>query len=121
MILNKDYFMIGCSECIIVYGIWSLVKCLFEQNVVKNVVQVNIFNDCLYMYVDIIFIQINIYDYVVFKFIIVDGLGLNVQVMCFDGSEKIYYFVQEFLIWEIDFKIRVIFVGKGEFFYQDWE
>ncbi len=121
MILNKDYLMIGCSERTTAYGIRSLAKRLFEQNVVKNVVQVNIPNDRSYMHVDTIFTQINTHDYVAFKPIIADGLGSNVQVMRSDGSEKTYHSVQEFLIREIDPKTRVIFAGKGESPYQDRE
>ena len=121
MILNKDYLMIGCSERTTAHGIRSLAKRLFEQNVIKNVVQVNIPNDRSYMHVDTIFTQINTHDYVAFKPIIAEGLGSHVDVIRADGSEMTYHSVQEFLKKEIDPETRIIFAGKGESPYQDRE
>lgn len=121
MILNKDYLMIGCSERTTAHGIRSLAKRLFEQKVIKNVVQVNIPNDRSYMHVDTIFTQINTHDYVAFKPIIAEGLGSNVKVLRADGSDITYHSVQEFLKKEIDPKTRIIFAGKGESPYQDRE
>lgn len=121
MILNKDYLMIGCSERTTAHGIRSLAKRLFEQKVIKNVVQVNIPNDRSYMHVDTIFTQINKHDYVAFKPIIAEGLGSHVDVLRADGTETTYHSVQEFLEQEIDPKTRIIFAGKGESPYQDRE
>ncbi|MEM1214276.1 MAG: arginine deiminase family protein [Bacteroidota bacterium] len=121
MILSKDYLMVGCSERTTAYGIRCLAKRLFEQDVVKNVVQVNIPNDRSYMHVDTIFTQINTHDYVGFKPIIGDGLGSTVQVFRSNGEEALYRSVEEFLKAEMNKKSRVLYAGKGETPYQERE
>lgn len=121
MILSEDYLMVGCSERTTAYGIRCLAERLFEQNVIKNVVQVNIPNDRSYMHVDTIFTQINTHDYVGFKPIIGDGLGSTVQVMRADDSEVVYPSVAAFLAAEMDEKSRVLFAGRGETPYQERE
>lgn len=121
MILTPDYLLIGCSERTTAYGIKCLAKTLFEKQVIKNVVLVDIPKDRSYMHLDTIFTQINTHDYVAFKPIISDGLGTNVQVFRADGETVKYHTLQDFLLKEIDPKTRILFSGKGESPFQERE
>lgn len=96
MIINKDYLLIGHSERTTKHAIDLLKKVLFEHDIVKNVVQVNIPADRSYMHIDTIFTQINTNHIVAFKPIIVDGLSSNVEVHRKDGSCRLYPSVKEF-------------------------
>ena len=78
MIINKDYLLVGCSERTNAYTIKQLAKALFEKNVVKNVVQINIPNDRACMHIDTVFTHINHNHITAFKPIVVDGLSSNV-------------------------------------------
>jgi arginine deiminase len=121
MMLHKDYLLIGCSERTNAHAIRSLARKLFELEVVKNVVQVNIPADRSFMHLDTIFTQINYHDYVAYKPIVVDGLSSNVEVMRADGSSGFYHSIQQFLTEEIDPHTRIILSGKGESPYQERE
>jgi len=121
MIINKDYLLIGCSERTNAHAIHSIKKALFDKNVVKNIVQINIPADRSYMHIDTIFTQIDKDDIVAFKPIIMDGLGSNVIVHHIDGTESVYLSVQEFFLAEINPNMRFIPVGNGESPFQDRE
>jgi arginine deiminase len=121
MILNKDYLLIGCSERTNSYAIEVLKKFLFEKEVVKNVVQVNIPADRSYMHIDTVFTQINHNHMVAFKPIVADGLGSYVDVHRHDGSQVEYDNVKEFIHAEINPNMEFIFAGKGESPYQERE
>ncbi len=121
MVINKDYVLIGCSERTTEHGVRSLAKVLLDKGVVKNVVQVNIPQDRSYMHIDTIFTQINHYDFVAFKPIIIDGLSSTVEVMSAEGPSRFYPSVKDFLLSEISPKIKFILSGKGESPYQERE
>jgi arginine deiminase len=121
MVLNKDYVLIGCSERTTEHGVRSLARALFDKGVVKNVVQVNIPQDRSYMHIDTIFTQINHYDFVAFKPIIIDGLSSTVEVMRAEGASSFYPSLKDFLLEEISPKIKFILSGKGESPYQERE
>jgi arginine deiminase len=121
MIINKDYLLIGHSERTTQHAIQSLKKVLFEKNIVKNVVQVNIPADRSYMHIDTIFTQINTNHIVAFKPIIIDGLASNVEVHRQDGSSVYYSSVKDFFISEINPDMEFILSGGGESPYQERE
>ncbi len=121
MIINKDYLLIGHSERTTTHAIRSLCKVLFEKEVVKNVVQINIPADRSYMHIDTIFTQINTNHIVAFKPIIVDGLASNVIVHRHDGSAKTYPSVKDFFLTEINSNMEFILSGNGQSPYQERE
>lgn len=121
MVINEDYLLIGHSERTTQHAINSLKKLLFEKQVVKNVVQINIPADRSYMHIDTIFTQINTNHVVAFKPIIVDGLGSNVEVHRIDGTCSWYPSVKHFFLSEINPDIEFILSGDGESPYQERE
>ncbi len=121
MILNKDYLFIGCSERTNAYTIQLLKEVLFEQNIVKNIVQVNIPNDRSYMHLDTIFTQINHNHVVGFKPIIQDGLGSNVEVHRDYGQTNYYTSLKDFIVTEFNANMKFIWSGDGRSPYQERE
>jgi len=121
MIINEDYLLIGCSERTTQHAVNSLRDVLFEKNVVKNVVQINIPNDRSYMHIDTIFTQVDTNLIAAFKPIIVDGMSSNVQVHKIDGTSSIYNSVKEFFIKEINPDMKFVLSGNGESPYQERE
>lgn len=121
MILNKDYFLIGCSERTNAYTIRQLSKVLFEKGVVKNVVQINIPQDRACMHIDTIFTQINKNHITAFKPIVIEGLSSNVEVHRSNGVSSFYPSVKDFIETEINPKMKFILSGDGESPYQERE
>lgn len=121
MIINKDYFLVGCSERSSAHGFHSLKKELFERNVVKNIVKINIPDDRSCMHIDTIFTQINHHDVVAYKPIVLDGLSSYVEVYRKNGAKALYHSVKDFWQAEIDGNVRFIESGKGESPYQERE
>lgn len=121
MIINKDYLLIGCSERTTAHAIRSLRDVLFEKNVVKNVVQINIPNDRSYMHIDTIFTQIRQDHTVAFKPIVIDGLASNVEVHRQQGKPGFYHSIKDFMLEEINPNMRFILSGNGESPYQERE
>lgn len=121
MIINKDYLLIGCSERTTAHAVHSLRDRLFEQGVVKNVVQINIPNDRSCMHIDTIFTQISNDHVVAFKPIVVDGLSSNVEVHKINGTSTFYHSVYDFWKNEINPRAEFILAGQGESPYQERE
>ena len=121
MIINEDYILVGCSERTNQHAVHSLRNILFENGVVKNVVQVNIPNDRSCMHIDTIFTQIDKDIVVAFKPIVIDGMSSNVEVHKINGTSKFYNSVKEFFINEINPNMKFILSGKGESPYQERE
>lgn len=121
MVINKDYLLIGCSERTTAHGIHSLKKILFEKEVIKNVVQINIPQDRSCMHIDTIFTQIHVNHVTAFKPIVVDGLSSNVIVYRKDGTTAAYGSVSNFFKKEINPKMNFILSGNGESPYQERE
>lgn len=121
MVINEDYILIGCSERTTEYTIQSLKEKLFEKDIVKNVVQINIPADRAYMHIDTIFTQVNHDHIVAFKPIIEDGLGSYVEVYRKDGTMVTYDSVKEFILAEINPNMKFIWSGDGESPYQERE
>lgn len=121
MIINQDYLLIGCSERTTAHAIRSLRDVLFEKNVVKNVVQINIPNDRSYMHIDTIFTQIRQDHTVAFKPIVLDGLSSYVEVHRQQGKPGFYHSIKDFMLEEINPNMRFILSGNGESPYQERE
>lgn len=121
MTINEDYLLIGCSERTNAYAIKMLRDELFKKKVVKNVVQINIPNDRSYMHIDTIFTQINNNHLTAFKPIILDGLGSNVEVHRDYGSSTFFHSVHDFIVTELNPKMKFILSGDGEPPYQERE
>ncbi len=121
MILNRDYLLIGCSERTNAHAIHSVARVLFEKEVVKNVVQVNIPKDRAYMHLDTIFTQIHRHHVVAFKPIVLDGLSSNVEVLRFNGTSSFYHSIRDFLVNEINPNMEFILSGNGVSPYQERE
>ncbi|MDX1941866.1 MAG: arginine deiminase family protein [Saprospiraceae bacterium] len=121
MVINKDYLLIGCSERTTAHAIRSLRDVLFEKDIVKNVVQINIPNDRSFMHIDTIFTQIHHNHVVAFKPIVLDGLSSNVEVHRQQGKPGFYHSIKDFLLEEINPNMRFILSGNGESPYQERE
>ncbi len=121
MILNPDYLLIGSSERSTQHALNTLKRVLFERNVVKNIVEIEVPKERSFMHIDTLFTQINTHDFVGFKPIVKDGLGSYVTVHRQDGSEEEYPSVSEFILAEIDPDVRFIWAGNGETPYQERE
>ena len=121
MILNKDYLLIGCSERTTDHALQSLKKVLFERNIVKNIVEIDVPKERSFMHIDTIFTQINHNHYVGYKPIVKDGLGSYVTVHRKSGGMVEYPSVTDFLLSEINSNIEFIWSGNGESPYQERE
>ncbi len=121
MILNSDYFLIGCSERTNAYTIRKVAELLLSKGVVRNVVQINIPQDRAYMHIDTIFTQINHNHITAFKPIVVEGLSSNVEVHRANGTSTFYPSVKDFVRSEINPKMKFILAGDGESPYQERE
>ena len=121
MIINQDYLLIGCSERTTSHAIQLLKDALFEKNVIRHVVQINIPQDRSYMHIDTIFTQISKRHITAYKPIVMDGLASNVQVYSKNGGYREYGSVQEFFHNEIDQDMEFIPSGNGQSPYQERE
>lgn len=121
MMLANDFLLIGCSERTTDHAIQSLKKVVFEKDLVKNVVQINIPNDRSCMHIDTLFTRISDTDVVCYKPTIFDGTSSNVIVHRKDGNKEIYSSVREFFWSEINRDTRFIFSGDGLSPYQERE
>ena len=121
MIINKDYLLIGSSERTTDHAIQTLKKVLFEKNIIKNVVEIDVPKERSFMHIDTIFTQINHTHFVGYKPIVKDGLGSYVTVHKQDGSMVEYPSVLDFMHAELDPKIEFIWSGNGESPYQERE
>lgn len=123
MILNKDYFLVGCSERTTEHAIGLLKDELFKRDVVKNVVQVNISSQRSWMHIDTVFTQVNDNHYAAFHALIEKGLSSGgVKVYRKDKkSTKFYPTLKDFIINEIDNKPEFIYSGNGRPSYAERE
>lgn len=121
MMLNDDYVLIGCSERTTDYAIKSLANVLFENNLTKNVVQINIPDDRSCMHIDTLFTLIDHNEMVCYKPTVYDGISSNVVVHRKNGSEAVYDSVKNFFTHEINKNFKFIFAGMGISPYQERE
>jgi len=121
MMLNADYLLIGCSERTTSHAFHSIKDKLFELDVIKHLVQVNIPVDRSYMHIDTLFTRVDVNEVVCFKPIVYDGLGSNVVVHTKDEENKIYPSIKDFFLEEINPNMNFIFSGMGETPYQERE
>ncbi len=121
MMIHKDYLLIGSSERTTDHALQSLKRVLFEKNIVKNVVEIDVPKERSFMHIDTIFTQINHKHFVGYKPIVKDGLGSYVTIHRNDGSLVEYPSVLDFLHAELDSSIQFIWSGNGESPYQERE
>lgn len=121
MIINEDYLLIGCSERTTAYSIDCIKQVLFDKNVIKNVVQINIPNERSYMHIDTIFTQISENHIVGFKPIVMDGVSSQVVVHRKEGESAVYPSVKDFFLAEINPDMQFIAAGRGISPYQERE
>ncbi|MBK6860492.1 MAG: arginine deiminase [Saprospiraceae bacterium] len=121
MMIHKDYLLIGSSERTTDHALQSLKRVLFEKNIVKNVVEIDVPKERSFMHIDTIFTQINQKHFVGYKPIVKDGLGSYVTIHRNDGSMVEYPSVLDFLHAELDPDIQFIWSGNGESPYQERE
>ncbi len=121
MILNPDYFLIGCSERSTMHAFHSLKEVLFLRDVVENVVMIKVPQDRAFMHIDTIFTHINEDHALAYKPIVIDGLSSFVEVYTKQGSIRKYATIQEFILAEINPEMVFIPAGGGESPYQERE
>jgi arginine deiminase len=121
MILHEDYLLIGCSERTNAYGISLLKERLFQDKVIKNVVQVNIPNDRSCMHLDTVFTQINHNHVVAFKPYIQGGMLSSVEVHRDYGQTNHYGSLHDFISTELNSNMKFIWAADGISPYQERE
>jgi arginine deiminase len=122
MIINKDYLLIGCSERTTAHGIKLLKDFLFEKNIVKNVVQINLSKARSWMHIDTVFTHIKENHFAAFKPLVIDGVAAYVEVFRKDSDEVTRYStVAKFLQAEINPDMDFILSGDGEYPYDERE
>jgi len=121
MILNKDYLLIGCSERTTSHGIKLLKDRLFEQDVIRNVVQINIPPARSWMHIDTLFTHIDEHDMVCYGPLVEEGLGGGVDVFRSSGKIAKYPSVKSFILNEISGSMNFILSGNGKSPYQERE
>ncbi len=121
MMIEKDFLLIGCSERTTQHAFNSIRDYLFQNDVIKHVVQINIPPDRSFMHIDTLFTRLDNDHLVCFKPIIYDGLGSNVHVFNKDGLKASYDSVKTFFLKEINPEMNFIFSGMGETPYQERE
>lgn len=121
MILNNKYLLIGCSERSTTHAFHSLMKVLFERNVIEHVAMVVIPRERSYMHIDTIFTHIDTDHIVAYKPIVIDGLSSYVEVFDKDGSQRFYSSIGEFVLKEISSQMNFILSGNGVSPYQERE
>ena len=121
MLLNEDYLLIGSSERTTNHALQTLMRVLFERDLIRNVVEVDVPKERSFMHIDTLFTQINKDLFVGFKPIVKDGLGSYVTVHRKSGSIVEYPSVIDFMHAELSPKIEFIWSGNGESPYQERE
>ncbi len=121
MIINEDFLLIGCSERTSMHAINLLKEKLFEKDVIRNVVVINIPNDRSFMHIDTLFTMVDQDEIVAFKPIVFDGNSSNVLVYRSNGGMSEYSSVKNFFQSEINHEIKFIFSGGGVSPYQERE
>lgn len=121
MVLNDQYLLIGSSERSTTHAFHSLMKVLFERNVIEHVALVVIPRERSYMHIDTIFTHIDNEHIVAYKPIVVDGLSSYVEVFDKDGCQRFYSSIAEFVQKEINSNIKFILSGNGISPYQERE
>jgi arginine deiminase len=121
MTLDQNFLLTGRSERTSAHAIHTLKDQLFEKGVVNNVVQINIPQERSFMHIDTIFTQINTNHIVAFKPIVVEGLSSNVEVHRSNGTKVFYHSIRDFIINEINPKMKFILSGNGQSPYQERE
>ncbi len=121
MILNNQYLLIGCSERSTTHAFHSLMKVLFERNIISHVAMVVIPRERSYMHIDTIFTHIDTDHIVAYKPIVLDGLSSYVEVFDKDGCQRFYSSIGEFVKKEISSHMNFILSGDGVSPYQERE
>ena len=121
MMISNDHLLIGCSERTSDHAFYSVKDYLFDNDIIKNVVQVNIPDDRSFMHIDTIFTRLSETDVVCYRPIVYDGQGSNVVVYRHSGEKKIYSSVKDFFKREINPATNFIFAGNGQSPYQERE
>ena len=121
MVLNKDYLLIGCSERSTTHAFHSLMKVLFERNVIEHVAMVVIPRERAFMHIDTIFTHVDTNHMLAYKPIVLDGLSSYVEVFDKDGCQRFYSSIGEFVTKEISSQMNFILSGNGVSPYQERE
>lgn len=121
MILNPQYFLVGCSERSTMHAFHSLRQVLFDKGVVDNVVMIKIPQDRAFMHIDTIFTHIHEDHMVAYKPIVTDGLSSYVEVYTRQGSLRRYSSIQDFILAEVNPEMEFIPAGRGVSPYQERE
>ena len=121
MMISNDHLLIGCSERTSDHAFYAVKDYLFDNEIIKNVVQVNIPDDRSYMHIDTLFTRISEKDVVCFRPIVYDGQGSNVNVYRDSGEKSVYSSVRDFFTNEVNAGTNFIFAGNGQSPYQERE
>ncbi len=114
MIIDENYLLVGASERSNDHAFHSLKEVLFEKSVVDNMVQVHIPNDRAFMHIDTLFTQVDEHLIVGYKPIIHEGRSSFVSVYNKSGERRIYPTLEEFILAEIDSKMKFVYAGGGK-------
>ena len=121
MMIDEDYLLIGCSERTSDYAIQLLKDRLFKSEAVRNIVKITIPTARAYMHLDTIMTRVNHDHMVVYKPIIINGVGTNVTVYNILGANRHYSNIDSFLTEEINPNMEFVLSGKGKSPFQERE
>jgi arginine deiminase len=120
MIYNNDYLLVGCSERTSLKALDVLIDKLFEKDVVKSVVWIEIPKERTCMHIDTLFTQLSKNEFVVYAPYVASPEKIEVTAYHKDGSSTSYKTLLEFFR-SVNKKTEYILCGNGEYPFDERE
>jgi arginine deiminase len=120
MIYNNDYLLVGCSERTSLKALDVLIDKLFEKDVVKSVVWIEIPKERTCMHIDTLFTQLSNNEFVVFAPYVTSAEKIEVTAYHKDGTSTSYKTLLDFFR-SVNKKTEYILCGNGEYTYDERE
>ncbi len=120
MIYNKDYLLVGCSERTSLKALDVLIDKLFEKNVVKSVIWIEIPKERTCMHIDTLFTQLSANEFVVFGPYVNSPEKIEVTAYHHDGTSTSFRTLLDFFK-SVNPKTDYILCGNGEYPFDERE
>ncbi len=121
MMFDRTSLLIGKSERTTDYAFQRVKETVFEKKLVEKVVQMTVPNDRSFMHIDTLFTRISENHVACYKPIVYDGDSSNVMVYDISGELRSYPSIAEYMLAEVNDKMKFIFSGQGQSPYQERE